>query len=172
VHSLVPTEALTFPTLPEHLSLFHNWQLAALGLAWRTQSRAKPQHTLLLGLRVPTMDIALTLVRGKHLSSLSQQKLGCPLCTSSVGCTPACWTTTCSSAVQDGWVYRTGLNLRQGGREQSLDVHGGVCTHEQVAGAQVFSSGLNKGHLAARGLSLVILWTWEGVRSEAKQPLQ
>lgn len=47
------------------------------------------------------------------------------------------------------------------------------CAHmSRWAGAQVFSSGLNKGHLAARGLSLVILWTWEGVRSEAKQPLQ
>lgn len=40
------------------------------------------------------------------------------------------------------------------------------------AGAQAFHSQLSKGQLAARGLSLVILWTWEDVRSEVRQPLQ
>lgn len=47
------------------------------------------------------------------------------------------------------------------------------CAHlSRWAGARGFCTRLNKGHLAACGLSLVILWTWEGVRSEAKQPLQ
>lgn len=39
------------------------------------------------------------------------------------------------------------------------------------AGAQVFYTRLNKGQLTALGLSLVILWALEGVRSEVKQPL-
>lgn len=88
----------------------------------------------------------------------------CPSCTPSEGCIPTCWTTTCSSSVQGGCVHSTGLNPRQGGGEQSSGVHGRVCTSEQVG--KVFHTRLNKGQLAALGLSLVILWTLEGVKSE------
>lgn len=87
------------------------------------------------------------------------------------GCPPT-RTTTCSSSVQDGWVHRTGLNLRRG-EETGVCMFMVGCAHlSRWAGAQVFCSRLSKGQLAARGPYLVILWTWEGVRSEVKQPLQ